>query len=165
MTRMPQRFRTIALAVFLAGGLLLVQAGVLPLWAWGLLTAVALAMRVITRMDQYAEALSVTGEGIVRTHGSRMRKPMQESVRWDELTRVEAISCETGPQEQDLLFLLYGSGANGVAVGAALAQQHGLIEQLRTRLSGFADDRLAQAQAAQERQIFLLWPRDGREPE
>jgi hypothetical protein len=159
MTRNPDLLRTIALIAFLAGGLLLVRAGVLPMWAWNLLTLGAIVARVMTGMDKYAEALSVTELGVTRTHGSRLRKQMTESVSWDELARVEAISREAGPQKTDVLFLLYGSGGSGVAVSAALAQQHDLVGQLRRRLSGFLDDQLAQAIAASERQTFLLWQR------
>lgn len=159
MTRNSELLKTIALIAFLAGGLFLVRAGVLPLWAWVLLTLAVIFMRVIGRMDQYAEELSVTEQGVVRTHGSRMRRQMKESVLWDELTRVEAISQEAGPEKKDVLLLLHGAGHNGVAVRAALARQHDLAGQLRRRLPGFQDDQLAQALAASERQTFVLWKR------
>jgi hypothetical protein len=159
MTRNRELFKTIALIAFLAGGLFLVRAGVLPLWAWSLLTLVVIFMRVIARMDHYAEELSVTGQGVIRTHGSRMRRQMNESVHWDQLSRVDAISQEAGPARKDVLFLLYGADGSGVAVPAALAQQHDLIGQLRRRLPGFQDDQLAQALAANERHTFVLWQR------
>ena len=159
MTRNRELFKTIALIAFLAGGLFLVRAGVLPLWAWSLLTLAVIAMRVIGRMDQYVEELSVSAQGVVRTHGSRMRRQMKESVHWDQLARVEAISREAGPEKTEVLFLLHGADDSGVAVRAALAQQHDLVGQLRGRLPGFLDDQLAQALAASERHTFVLWER------
>jgi hypothetical protein len=161
MTRKRELFKTIALIAFLAAGLYLVRIGVLPLWAWGLLTLAVIFMRVIARMDRYVEELSVTDDGVVRTHGSRMRKQMHESVRWDELTQVEAISQEAGPEKKEVLFLLHGAQGRGVAVRGALAQQHDLPAQLRRRLPGFQDDQLAQALAAGERHTFVLWERSG----
>jgi hypothetical protein len=159
MTRNRELFKTIALIAFLAGGLFLVRIGVLPLWAWSLLTLAVIAMRVIARMDRYVEELSVTDHDVVRTHGSRMRKQMQESVGWDELSRVEAISREAGPEKKEVLFLLHGADGNGVAARDALAQQHDLVAHLRRRLPGFDDDQLAQALAAGERHTFVLWER------
>lgn len=159
MTRNRELFKTVVLIAFLAAGLLFVRAGVLPLWAWALLTLAVIFMRTITRMDRYSEALSVTDEGVTRTHGSRMRRQMQEGVRWDEITRVEAMSREAGPDKKDVLFLLYGAGTNGVAVPAALAQQHDLVGQLRRRLPGLRDEQLAQALAASDAQTFVLWER------
>ena len=160
MTRNRELFKTLALVAFLAAGLFLVRRGVLPLWAWILLTLAVIFMRVIARMDRYVEELAVTDHGVVRTHGSRMRRQMNESVRWDELTRVEAISREAGPEKKEVLFLLHGVEGSGVAVRGALAQQHDLRGQLRRRLPGFQDDSLAQALAASERDTFVLWDKD-----
>lgn len=160
MIRISERLKTVALVAFLGGGLLLVRAGALPFWAWALLTLVAVGLRVLARMDAYGDELALSDDGIVRQHGSRMRKTMQESVRWNELTRVEVLTRETGPAQADMLFLLHGDGSNGVAVPGPLAERHGLATQLQQRLPGFRAEQLAQAQAATERAAFLLWERD-----
>lgn len=157
MTRHGELVKTLLLVAFLAGGLLLVQAGVLPIWAWNVLTLVVIAARVVTRLDRYSEELSITDQGVTRTHGSRLRKRMKESAAWDELTQVEAISHEAGPQKKDVLFLLYAAGGDGVAVPGPLAQQHDLAGQMRRRLPGFRDGELARAMVAGERQTFVLW--------
>ena len=157
MIRNRELLNTIALVVFLAGGLLLVWAGVLPIWAWNLLTVITIGARVITRLDRFSEDLSLTEQGVTRTYGSRFRKQVRESASWDGIRRVEAISHEAGAQKQDVLFLLYGSDAKGVAVPAALALKHDLLGQLRRHLPGLRDDEFARATAASDRQTFVLW--------
>jgi len=157
MMRNREQFKSIAFVVFLAGGLLLVWAGVLPIWAWLLLTVITLAARVITGLDRYTEELSVTNQGVTRTYGSRFRKQVSESASWAELSRVEAISHETGARKDEVLLLLYGSGGNGVAVPASLAREHDLADHLRRRLPGFLDNELSRALAASDRQTFVLW--------
>jgi hypothetical protein len=149
--------KTLLLVAFLAGGLLLVQAGALPLWAWLLLTAITVFMRLLGRMDAAYDELTIDAQGVVREHGSRLRQKLREAVRWDELQRVEVRTRETGPRRDEMLFLLFGAGENGVAVPGHLALRHDLPAQLRQRLPDFRDDQLALATAAGERATFLLW--------
>jgi hypothetical protein len=151
--------RTVLLVAFLAAGLLLVRSGALSLWIYLLLTAVVIATRVIARMDAYQEDLLFTDEGLTRQHGSKLRKVLNESVRWDEVQRVEVLTHETGPGRKDMLFLLHGRGDAGVAVPGPVAQRHGLLAELRRRFPGLQEDRWAQAQAATGRAAFLLWER------
>ena len=92
-----------------------------------------------------------------REHGSRLRKKVVESVRWDELDSVEVRARETGPQRDQMLFLLYGRTGNGVAVPGPLAQQHNLADALARRLPGLRQDLLAQATAAREPGAYTLW--------
>ena len=80
-------------------------------------------------------------------------------MRWNDLTRVEALSREAGPNQQDVLFLLHGRDGNGVAIAAALADQHGLPAQLQAHLPGFDVQQLEAARAATERARFVLWER------
>jgi len=152
--------KTLALVAFLAGGLLLVRMGVLPAWLWIVLTLLTIGMRTVARMDAYVDEIAVNDDGVTRTHGSKMRRRMTESVRWDELAKVEVLARETGPDKQDALFLLHGAGSNGVAIPGPLAQQHDLAGRLRERLPGLREDRLAQALAASESGAFTLWEKD-----
>jgi hypothetical protein len=124
------------------------------------LSAGAVLLRVAARLDAYTDRLFVDADGITRRHGSRLRHELTEAVRWDELTRVEVLARETGPDKQEPLFLLHGAGTNGVAVPGALARQHGLADTLRQRLPGWREDRLAQALAATESGAFALWEKD-----
>ncbi len=160
MMRSPL-LRTVLLVAFLAGGLLLVRAGALPLWLWLVATAVVIATRVIARMDAYEDELVFTEQGITRQHGSKLRKVLNESVRWDQVVRIEVLTHETGPGRKDLLFLLHGTGDAGVAVPGAVAHRHGLLAELRRRFPGLHEDQWAQAQAATDRAGFLLWERAG----
>src|SRR5262249_29837274 len=109
------------LVLILGSGLLLVYEGALPWWAWALLTALAIATRVISNLDPYRDELLVSDQGLSRQHGSRLRKTSVESVRWDELIRVEVLANESGPQRKDLLFLLYGNEGNGIAIPGPVA--------------------------------------------
>lgn len=151
--------KNLYLVFFLGIGLLLVRAGALPFWLWTVITLFAIAMRVIAAMDVQQEELMVTDSGITRRYGSRVRRQEVESVRWADITRVEAISREIGPQQQDVLLLLHGEGGAGVAVAVPLADRHGLTAQLQARLPGFAVEQLDAARAATERANFLLWER------
>lgn len=148
--------KNLYLVFFLGIGLLLVRAGALPAWLWFVITVFAVAMRVLAALDVPQEELAVSDVAITRRHGSRVRRQQVESVRWNELTRVEALSRELGPQ-QDLLFLLHGRDGNGVAVPAALADPQGLTTQLQARLPGFDVQQLQQARAAGGRERFVLW--------
>ena len=149
--------KTLALVAFLAGGLLLVRIGALPAWLWIVLTLVTIGMRLVARLDAYADELAIDEAGITRRHGSRMRRQLVEAVRWDELARVEVLARETGPDRQQALFLLHGVGSNGVAVPGELAERQGLVAALRQHLPGLREDSLAQALAAGEPGAYLLW--------
>jgi hypothetical protein len=153
--------KTWMIIAFVAGGLLLVVAGALPLWVWAVMAALVLFLRVIApRLNPNVDELAMSDEGITRQYGTRGRQASIETVRWGDLTRVDVLTHETGPARKDMLFLLYGSGENGVAVPGALAQQQGLVATLRKRLPGFRDELLGQAQAAAERASFTLWEKD-----
>jgi len=148
------------LLVLLAAGLWLVRAGALPWWAWLGATALTIVMRVLAMLDAPVEELAVSGEGLTRRTGSPLRQRTIETVRWDELTRVEVLAHETGPQQRDPLFLLHGQGGAGVAIPGPLAERHGLVAQLRQRLGGLREQALADALAAPERARFVLWDKD-----
>jgi hypothetical protein len=156
-----QLLKTIALIAFLAGGLLLVRAGALPLWLWCLLAVLVIVMRMVTRLDAPVDTLEISAEHITRTLSSKMRRPVTEAVRWDELSKVDVLARETGPDKQEPLFLLYGASGAGVAVPGPLARQHDLGGLLRQRLPGFDEGLLAQALAATERGRYTLWQKDG----
>ena len=77
MTRKTgELLKTLALVAFLAGGLVLVRIGALPLWLWGVLTAVTVFMRYAARLDAYTEQLEIGDQGVTRRHGSRMRQQL-----------------------------------------------------------------------------------------
>jgi hypothetical protein len=154
---MTQRFKSILLIAFLAGGLLLVRAGALPAWAWVLLTGLAIIIRTLSNMDRLREELLVSDESITRRLVSPLRRPTEERVRWDDLVRVLLITHETGPGRRDMLFLLYGASKSGVAVPEPVAEAHGLPAILESHLPGFRSDQLAAARAASERDTFVLW--------
>jgi hypothetical protein len=156
--------KSLFLLAFLVGGLLLVRTGALPFWLWLVTAALVTLTRVLPRIDAYRDELQVGEDGVRREHGSRLRKTVVESVRWDELGSVEVRARETGPQREQMLFLLYGRAGNGVAVPGPLAQQHALAETLARRLPGWRQDLLAQATSATEPAAYTLWqaaPQEG----
>jgi hypothetical protein len=156
--------KSLLLIGFLAGGLLLVRAGALPLALYAALALLLIVVRMLPRLDAYSDELQVGDEGVVRQHGSRLRKTTVESVRWDQLRAVEVRTRETGPQHDQMLFLMFGREGSGVAVPEPLARQHRLAETLARRLPGWRQDLLAQAMAATEPAAFTLWeagPQEG----
>jgi hypothetical protein len=154
------------LVALLAAGLFLVQRGVLPFWLWMLVTAMALVSRLLARADRYRDELVVTEEGVSRQHGSKLRKTSIESVRWDELVKVDLLSNETGPGGKDHLFLLYGGSGSGsgVAVPGSVAARHELAAVLERKLPGLRKEAIAQAQASTERKSWTLWERGASGP-
>jgi hypothetical protein len=159
--RSSEALKTLALALFLAGGLLLVHVGALPFWLWVGLCAVAIFVRLLPRIDPYRDELMVTDQGIVRQHGSRLRRISTEAVRWDELRQVDVVTDAPGAGGKDLLFLLYGEGQNGVAVPRPLAEKYGLLALLQARLPGFRSEPLEAATAAGQPTRITLWERGG----
>ena len=153
--------KLLGLAFFLACGLFLVHVGALPFWLWVVLCLVAIVIRLLPRLDPYRDELTVSDQGIVRQHGSRLRRTMTESVRWDELRRVEVVNDTPKAAGRNLLFLLYGRGQDGVAVPRQVAEQHGLLALLQARLPGFRGDQVDAASAAAEPTRVTLWERVG----
>ncbi|MEJ8840156.1 hypothetical protein [Ramlibacter sp. AN1133] len=158
-TNFPGSRKTWVLAVLVASGLLLVQAGALPLWVWALVAALVVATQVLAHADRYRDQLFVSEEGLSREHGSRLRKTLTESVRWDELAKVEVLANETGAGRKEMLFLLYGRTGQGVAVPGSVASSHDLVAVLEGRLPGFRKDAVAEAQRSAERRSWTLWER------
>jgi hypothetical protein len=144
---------------FLAAGLLLVRSGALPVWMFAVAVVLVAGMRVLSRLDAYQDDLSLSDDGITRVHGSRMRKMTEEKVRWAELERVELLTREVGPEKQDMVFVLYGTGTSGVAIAGPVADRHGLPALLAARLPGFRQDRVDEARAATQQASFVLWER------
>ena len=153
----PGSRKTWMLAVLVASGLLLVQAGALPFWIWAAVALLAVGSRLLANADRYQDEVSVSDEGVSRRHGSRMRKILTESVRWDELEKVEVRANETGEGRKELLFLLYGAAGNGVAVPGSIAKAQRFAAALQARLAGFDTEALAQAEASTERRTWTLW--------
>ncbi|GAB3651349.1 hypothetical protein [Ramlibacter alkalitolerans] len=152
------------LAALVASGLLLVQAGALPFWVWAVVAALAIGTRLLAHVDRYRDELFLSEEGVSRQHGSRLRKTSTESVRWDELVKVEVLTNETGAGRKDLLLLLYGTQGSGVAVPGSVAKSHALVPALERRLPGFRTDAFAQAERSTERRSWTLWERAGAPP-
>ena len=159
--RSSEALKTLGLALFLAGGLLLVHVGALPFWLWVGLCAVAIFVRLLPRIDPYRDELLVTDQGIVRQHGSRLRRVSTESVRWDELRQVDVVTDAPGPGGKELLFLLYGAGQNGVAVPRPVAEQHGLLALLQARLPGFRNEPLEAGVTPGQPTRITLWEKPG----
>jgi hypothetical protein len=160
----PGSRKTWMLAALVAGGLVLVQSGALPFWLWALVAVLAVATRLLAHADRYRDELFLSAEGVSRQHGSKLRKILVESVRWDELVKVEVRANETGADRKEMLFLLYGTEGKGVAVPGSVAARFGLVPALEQRLAGLRRDALAEAERSAERRAWTLWERDGEPP-
>jgi hypothetical protein len=138
-----------------------VQQGALPFWVWFAVAAFALVLRLLARADRYTDDLILTDEEVSRQHGSKLRKTSIESLRWDELVKVEILANETGIGRKDHLFLLFGKAGNGVAVPGKVAKRHDFAEVLERKLPGFRKEAVAEAEASTERKSWTLWERTG----
>jgi hypothetical protein len=157
MHRSVEFLKVALLIAFLAAGLLLVKADGLPFWGWCLLAGITLAMLYLPGFNPYLDELVVSEEGVIRRFGPKLRKKTVEKVDWHQLSKVEVVTNELGPFQEDMVFLLHGAGGAGIAVPGGLAAKHGLVAVLQQRLNGFRNKELIEAAGSVSPATFTLW--------
>jgi hypothetical protein len=82
-----------------------------------------------------------------------------ESVRWDELTRVELITTDEGPLVEDVFWLLFGDDGKGCVL-PGMTVEGDVLARLQA-LPGFDNEALIRSVSSTENARFLLWKRGG----
>lgn len=149
-------------AVFAFGSFALGDRGEPLWWAGWFWIACCLAWFLPQRRSLPLDQIEVTDSGVTRRFGAALfGKKKVESVRWDDLTRVEIVTTDEGPYIEDFFFVLVGSDGNGVAVSNQHAVDHGLVAQLQQRLTGLDNKAIIDASLSVERRRFLVWQKPG----
>jgi len=93
------------------------------------------------------------GDKIVRT----LPDGRVESVRWDDLQKVEIMTTDEGPFAEDVYWML-----KGVTGGCAIPSQAQGMKELLSRLQqlpGFKNEAVIKATASADNATFLCWSR------
>jgi hypothetical protein len=134
----------------------------MPWWLAGLLTSVLFplgAFYLAVPPPYYVDELQITAEGVTRRFGSKLRAKKEERVSWDELTKVEIQTTDSGPFAEDFYFLLHGDNGKGVAVSNGVAVKHQLLKVLQERLPGLDNGAVIAASGSTDNRSFLIWER------
>jgi hypothetical protein len=109
----------------------------------------------------YVDELEINDLGVARRFGPWLRKKKEESVRWQDMTKVEILTTDAGPSSEDLFFILHGADGKGVAISNDLAVKHGLVATLQNRLPGLDNKAIIDASLCIEVRRFLVWQKTG----
>jgi hypothetical protein len=80
-----------------------------------------------------------------------------ESLKWDDLQRVEILTTDAGPFAPDVFWVLHGS-ETGCVVPQGATGESTLLRRLQS-LPGFSNEAVMQAMASTTNQEFLCWQR------
>jgi hypothetical protein len=128
-----------------------------PAWAAAAVSFAAglVLSRQVTVLALRPPVVSVTFDDDVvvrRAPGGKV-----ERIRWDELGRVEILTTEAGPRDEDVFWLLASrDGALGCAVPASSEGMPALLERLQL-LPGFDNQAVIEAMACATRARFVVW--------
>lgn len=140
---------------------LLAFSGAIPWWIAAIMTPVGgvLGMTVfIGGRRLYSEQLEITEQGVTRRFGRKFRAQKQESVAWQDLSKVEIETTDEGPLVEDFFYMLYGKSGDGVVVGNRLAVEHNFLVKLQQHLPDLDSRAVAVACGCTENRSFLIWP-------
>jgi hypothetical protein len=101
--------------------------------------------------SDYVVEVSDTGATCLRPDGKT------ESVKWDDLQRVEILTTDEGPFLPDVFWVLYGSTGGCVVPWGATGERE-LIERLQA-LAGFHNDAIVNAACLTTNNRLLCWER------
>lgn len=83
-----------------------------------------------------------------------------ESVSWSELQKVEILTTDEGPFQEDVYWLLHGQ-AGGCAVPQGAEESNNLLTRLQ-QLPGFNNSAVIEAMRCTDNRRFLCWERNQR---
>lgn len=127
-------------------------------WFW---TVGFLALLIPPSWKPFIDELQITDLGVTRRFGARLRRKKEESVSWQDLTKVEILTTDGGPWSEDFFFILHGPDGKGVAISNDVAVRHDLVAALQRRLAGLDNKAIIEASGSTEVRRFLLWQKTG----
>lgn len=81
----------------------------------------------------------------------------EQSIRWDEIRRLEIVTTDEGPWAPDCFWLLYDAGCVCRLLIVQENMPDGLLSAFQTRLSGFNNEVVIRAMGSTIKQQFLVW--------
>lgn len=84
---------------------------------------------------------------------------VEESLRWQDLQRVEMLTTDEGPFTDDMFWVLTRRDGSHMFIPSEFAQPFGVLERLQ-QLPGFDNEQVIAAATSVENARFLLWERD-----
>ncbi len=141
---------------------LLAFSGVIPWWGAAVFTPAGLALMLATfggGSRPFVEQLEITEQGVTRHFGRKFRVKRQESVAWQDLSKIEIETTDEGPFAEDFFYMLYDKNGDGVVVGNRLAVAYNLLGELKQRLPDIDHKTVMDASGCTENRSFLIWPR------
>jgi hypothetical protein len=140
---------------------LLAFSGVIPWWLAAIFTPAGLALTFavfVGASRPYTEQLEITERGVTRHFGRKFRAKRQESVSWENLSKIEIETTDEGPFAEDFFYMLYDKAGDGVVVGNRLAVAYNLLGELKQRLPDIDHKTVLDASGCTENRSFLIWP-------
>jgi hypothetical protein len=134
---------------------------VVPWWVAAVFTPAGALLAVYVFAcgpKSYINQLEITERGITRRFGRKFRSKKQETVAWNDLSKVEIETTDEGPLAEDFFYMLHGRNGGGVVVGVRLAVEHNLLHELQLRLPDLDKQTVAQASGCTENRSFHIWP-------
>jgi hypothetical protein len=142
--------------LFAAGSFALAFEGGMPWWA-GFFWVACFVGFLLPAQSGFVDEVEISDLGVRRRFGPRLRKKREESVFWEQLTRVEILTTDEGPYTEDFFFLLEGRDGGGVAVSNELAVKHGLVAILQRRLGALDNKAIIEASGSTQVRRFVVW--------
>ena len=98
------------------------------------------------------EALQITDEGVLR----KLARGDSEFVRWNELREVSIVLTQGVNLNEEVFYVLAGTGSSGVLVSQTLATKYDLLSHL-SKLPGFDHRNITTAMSSPVNQKVILW--------
>lgn len=86
-------------------------------------------------------------------------EPSLQSIRWDELTRIQIRTTDEGPWAPDVIWGLHRAEGEPVIVLNGATGIQDLIKEMEGRLPDFRDDEVIRAMGSTSNAIFVVWER------
>jgi hypothetical protein len=115
------------------------------LWRW-----------IGNRLARMAPEWIVTDEGVTVIQRERVR----EEVRWEDLVRVEIVTTDRGPWDDDLFYVLTSREGRDLVVPSEAPQSAEVLVRLQ-RLPGFDNQAVIESAGCTENRRFLCWEKPG----
>lgn len=86
-------------------------------------------------------------------------EPSLQSLRWDEITRVQIRTTDEGPWAPDVILSLHRVEGDPVIVLNGATGLPDLLGEMARRLPGYRDDEVIRAMGSTSNAIFVVWER------
>ena len=113
-------------------------------------------MRLITKRQQRTlDSVSVDDVGVSRALGVKI-----ERAAWSRLVKVEVITTDTGPLQEDVWWLFHQDDGKGAALPNSAPQTRLAMERL-AQMPGYKPEEVIKAMSCATNGKFLVWERPG----